>query len=217
MSLSTPLSASRKRAEKSTEKSDGKRASKRASNRDAILIAARQVFTEQGYGGTTVRDIIRRTELASGTFYNYFDSKEAVFEALSIEVGEDLRRRLAEARARATTFEDFIECCYLTYFTYYADNPLDHALMRSNRGRQGENINMQGPQVKAGLAEMREDIERAMATGMVGPVDVAYLTAAIGGVAFAILDQMMDSAKRDPHAAAQFAAQLILGGINAKK
>lgn len=78
----------------------GKRASNRASNRDAILMAARHVFAERGFGGTTVRDIIRRTALASGTFYNYFDSKEAVFEALSVEVGEDLRRRLAEARAR---------------------------------------------------------------------------------------------------------------------
>ena len=191
----------------------GKRASNRASNRDAILIAARHVFAEQGFGGTTVRDIIRRTELASGTFYNYFDSKEAVFEALSVEVGEDLRGRLAEARAGASDFESFIERSYLTYFTYYADNPLDHAVMRSNRGRQGENINMQGPQVKAGLAEMREDIERAMAAGMVGDVDPAYLTAAIGGVAFAILDKMMDSDTPDPRAAAQFAARLILSGI----
>jgi len=52
-------------------------------NRDAILDAGRDVFAEIGYGGTTVRDIIRRTNLASGTFYNYFDSKEAVFNSLS--------------------------------------------------------------------------------------------------------------------------------------
>lgn len=194
----------------------GKRATNRASNRDAILMAARHVFAEQGFGGTTVRDIIRRTELASGTFYNYFDSKEAVFEALSVEVGEDLRGRLAEARARASDFESFIESSYLTYFTYYADNPLDHAVMRSNRGRQGDNINMQGPQVKAGLAEMREDIERAMAAGMIGQINAAYVTAAIGGIAFAILDEMMAEATPDPQAAAQFATQLILDGINAK-
>lgn len=194
----------------------GKRASNRASNRDAILMAARHVFAEQGFGGTTVRDIIRRTALASGTFYNYFDSKEAVFEALSVEVGEDLRRRLAEARARANDFQSFIEGSYLTYFTYYADNPLDHAVMRSNRGRQGDNINMQGPQVKAGLAEMREDIERAMQAGMIGRINAAYVTAAIGGIAFAILDEMMAEATPDPKAAARFATQLILDGINAK-
>lgn len=199
-----------------TTQTAGKRASNRASNRDAILMAARHVFAEQGFGGTTVRDIIRRTDLASGTFYNYFDSKEAVFEALSVELGEDLRGRLAEARARATDFESFIEGSYLTYFSYYADNPLDYALMRSNRGRQGDNSNMQGPQVRAGLAEMREDIERAMAAGMIGQINAAYVTAAIGGIAFAILDEMMKSETPDPQAAAQFATQLILDGIQAR-
>lgn len=33
----------------------GKRATTRANNKDAILIAAREVFTEIGFGGTTVR------------------------------------------------------------------------------------------------------------------------------------------------------------------
>ena len=61
----------------------GRRAVNWKNNRDAILDAARDVFAEIGYGGTTVRDIIRRTNLASGTFYNYFDSKEAVFNSLS--------------------------------------------------------------------------------------------------------------------------------------
>ena len=57
----------------------GRRAFNRADNRAAILQAARQVFAELGFGGATVRDIIRRTNLATGTFYNYFDSKESVF------------------------------------------------------------------------------------------------------------------------------------------
>ena len=51
------------------------------------------VFAELGYGATTVRDIIRATDLASGTFYNYFKSKEEVFQAL--------QRRDGVARAAA--------------------------------------------------------------------------------------------------------------------
>ena len=78
----------------------GRRAVNRKNNRDAILDAARDVFAEIGYGGTTVRDIIRRTNLASGTFYNYFDSKEAVFNALSDEIGMELRQLLRDVRQR---------------------------------------------------------------------------------------------------------------------
>ena len=206
---STPLS-------QAADKNTGKRAGKRASNRDAILTAARHVFAELGYGATTVRDIIRRTDLASGTFYNYFQSKEDIFQVLAMVRGEYLRARLSDARARATTFEEFIEGSFLTYFKYYADNPLDYALVRSNRGRDGQNTHMRGPQVRAGLAEMRQDIERAVDNNMVQNVDPALLTAAIGGVAFSILDEVMESDVPDPQAAAEFAARLILQGVNGK-
>jgi AcrR family transcriptional regulator len=186
-----------------------KRASNRASNRDAILVAARAVFAELGYGGATVRDIIRRTDLATGTFYNYFTNKEEVFEALSNETGEELRALLSEARKQAGNFEQFIEASYLTYFAYYAENPETYRLVRSNRGRDGENSNMQGPQVTAGLAEMRQDIERAMKLGMIPQNDAGFLTAAIGGVAFSILDEMMERTPIDPHRTARFAYKSI--------
>ena len=191
-----------------------KRASNRASNRDAILVAARAVFAELGFGAATVRHIIRRTDLATGTFYNYFTNKEEVFEALSNETGEELRALLSEARKKAGSFEQFIEASFLTYFTYYAENPETYRLVRSNRGRDGENSNMQGPQVTAGLAEMRQDIERAMKLGMIPQNDAGFLTAAIGGVAFSILDEMMERTPIDPHRAARFATNLFMRGID---
>jgi len=193
----------------------GKRASQRANNRQAILQAARAVFAELGYGAATVRDIIRRTELATGTFYNYFESKEDIFEALMLETGEELRALLSEARQQADNFEQFIEASYRTYLTYYADNPETYRLMRSNRGRDGDNDKMQGPQVTAGLAEMQTDIERAMRLGMIPENDAAFLTAAVGGVAFSILDEMMARHPVDPAKAAAFATKLFLNGIDA--
>ena len=69
----------------------GKRELTKVQNRLAILDAAREVFGELGYETATVRDIIRRTGLAAGTFYNYFRSKEEVFAALS----DDGARRFA--------------------------------------------------------------------------------------------------------------------------
>ena len=59
-----------------------RREATKEANRAALLDAAREVFAEYGYPGTGVRDIVRRTDLASGTFYNYFDSKEAIFAAV---------------------------------------------------------------------------------------------------------------------------------------
>ena len=48
----------------------GRREQNKAENRTALIKAARAVFAEMGYGAASVRDIVRRTDLASGTFYN---------------------------------------------------------------------------------------------------------------------------------------------------
>jgi len=195
----------------------GRRAVNRKNNRDAILDAARDVFAEIGYGGTTVRDIIRRTNLASGTFYNYFDSKEAVFNALSDEIGMELRQLLRDVRQRATSFDGFIEATFLTYFSYYAKNRENYMLTRSNRGRDGMNEVMQGPQVRAGLAELSDDIRQAIAEGVIPQLDVEFLTASLGGVAFSILDEMMEREPLDPEAAAQFATRLFMTGVRGNR
>ena len=195
----------------------GRRAVNRKNNRDAILDAARDVFAEIGYGGTTVRDIIRRTNLASGTFYNYFDSKEAVFNALSDEIGMELRQLLRDVRQRATSFDGFIEAMFLTYFSYYAKNRENYMLTRSNRGRDGMNEVMQGPQVRAGLAELSDDIRQAIAEGVIPQLDVEFLTASLGGVAFSILDEMMEREPLDPEAAAQFATRLFMTGVRGNR
>lgn len=191
----------------------GKRAATRATNKDAILMAARDVFTETGFGGTTVRDIIRRTGLASGTFYNYFTGKEEVFEALVTGIGERLRPQLRSVRANAKNFEDFIENSFLVYFSYFANNPADYGLLRSNRGREGGHLS--GPQTRAGLEELREDLLRAIQEGIVPDLDVDFMTAAISGSAFAILDQMMTRTPPDPVQTARFASQIYLGGVRA--
>ena len=46
-----------------------RREATKEANRAALLDAAREVFAEHGYPGSGVRDIVRRTELASWTFY----------------------------------------------------------------------------------------------------------------------------------------------------
>src|SRR3990167_7135897 len=94
----------------------GKREQTKLNNREAILNSAREVFAELGYGATTVRDIIRKTGLASGTFYNYFKSKEEVFEAIMDDGMRRIRPRLKADRIRSRNFEEFIRNAYTTYF-----------------------------------------------------------------------------------------------------
>jgi len=47
-----------------------------------ILDTAESLFYSKGYDETAVSDIVKAIGVAHGTFYNYFQSKEAVLEAL---------------------------------------------------------------------------------------------------------------------------------------
>ena len=60
-------------------------------NRAAILAAARAVFADLGYGAAGCATSSGGTELATGTFYNYFPDKEAVFRALLEESATEAR------------------------------------------------------------------------------------------------------------------------------
>ncbi|HSZ74562.1 MAG TPA: TetR/AcrR family transcriptional regulator [Rhizomicrobium sp.] len=192
-------------------KQAGKREKTKAQNRHLILEAARQVFAELGYGATTVRDIIRATPLASGTFYNYFKSKEEVFQAIRDESALQIRPRLREERIRADTIEEFISGSFRTFFDYVASDQANfHAIRRNTDTIR---VRMDTPEVIAGFDELREDIETAIAKGLFPPVDADFLMASIVGVAFEVGERMLLRDDIDPPAAASFATALFMGGV----
>lgn len=66
--------------------------SKRAEERRAqILARALEVFAERGYHGASISDVVKAAGVARGTFYLYFDSKEAVFRDLLDELLSTMR------------------------------------------------------------------------------------------------------------------------------
>jgi AcrR family transcriptional regulator len=187
----------------------GKRAQTREQNRRTILDAARRVFAELGYGPATVRDIIRATPLASGTFYNYFSSKEEVFQAIRDETAAALRPMLREARAKAETLDAFIAGTFRTFFAHIAENRAGLTGVPRHQGH----VQVDAPEVLAGLDELKEDLEAAVARGLLTRVDVGFLSAAMVGVAFELAEAMQKRQPLDPEAATRFATALITGGI----
>jgi AcrR family transcriptional regulator len=191
----------------------GRRELTKLQNRQTILAAARQVFAEMGFGAATVRDIIRATPLASGTFYNYFKSKEEVYQALRDEVALAIRPRLREERAKAATMEDFIFASFSTFFDFVYRNRADFRALRPTVDHSRMRVDT--PEVIAGFEELHADLQTAIARGLFPPVDSEYLMAAFVGLGFEIAEVMLTRETDESAAAAAFATRLLVGGITA--
>lgn len=56
---------------------------KAKSTKKKIVSAAWKLFYEQGYDNTTVDDIVEESETSKGSFYHYFEGKDALLSSLS--------------------------------------------------------------------------------------------------------------------------------------
>lgn len=109
----------------------GKREANRREKLQRIRKAARELFTERGYEGATIRDIADRAGVATGTIFLYAPSKQA----LAVMVfDEDTRRVMEEALLtldRSASPVDQLTHMLGSFLRLFADQPgLTRALLR---------------------------------------------------------------------------------------
>ena len=76
--------------------------------REQLLTAAREVLAEHGYERTTVSSIASRANVAQGTFYLYFPSKEALPGALALELSHALGAATARVNEQRLPLDEAI-------------------------------------------------------------------------------------------------------------
>lgn len=190
----------------------GKRERTKAANRAAILRAGSEVFGELGYGAASVRDIVRRTDLATGTFYNYFPDKESVLREIMDDVAAQIRTRARAARRHSTDLEGFVADGFRAYYEVVAADRRLFELLRRNAGTIRAMFDE--PAVFAGHAELEEDLRAAVAAGALpDTLDVRYLAGAMVGAGFEVAVLMLDRDPPDVEGAVAFVTALFLGGI----
>src|SRR6476469_8974278 len=149
----------------------GRREQNKAENRAALLKAARSVFAEMGYGAAGVRDIVRRTDLASGTFYNYFKDKAEIFEAVVREMSVELLRRHRGGRAKARTAEEFFHSHISTYINFVVNDPEILAFGRNNV--TPIRMLFEKPDLQVVARQLYDDVSAAIERGVLPKTDPA--------------------------------------------
>ncbi|MBA3526514.1 MAG: TetR/AcrR family transcriptional regulator, partial [Sphingomonas sp.] len=83
-----------------------------------ILDAALEEFGDRGFSDGSIVGITQRARVALGTFYTYFDSKEAVFKALVSDMSGQVRDHVAPVFATATDALDAEEKALASYLAF---------------------------------------------------------------------------------------------------
>ena len=112
----------------------GRRDRRKLEARRRLLVAAREAIAESGIKSLRISDVTERADLGFGTFYSYFESKEALIEDVVAETLGGLASKIGRA---ATTFDDPAEAASVSYrrfLRFGRDQPeLARVLVELNR------------------------------------------------------------------------------------
>ncbi|TEB06904.1 HTH-type transcriptional repressor Bm3R1 [Pelotomaculum schinkii] len=67
-----------------------------------IIKAAREVFAENSYQGTSIKVLAQKAKIATGTFYLYFSNKETLINMIVDELFQELLNSIKNERAKFT-------------------------------------------------------------------------------------------------------------------
>lgn len=141
-----------------------KRAARTSEARERIRHAAWHAFSTQGLDAASIAGIVRKSGVSTGSFYNHFGSKEALFEAFLQDLTEQVRDLTARARAKADDLETMLRISF--------EALLEHIV--SIEGARGF-IERNQHHVRASLhqfdsmEQMLEDLRRDVARGRAVP------------------------------------------------
>jgi AcrR family transcriptional regulator len=192
----------------------GRRDARKAENREKLIAAARKVFAEKGYGEATARDIVRETDLATGTFYNYFPDKQAIFSALLDEMSERGRALVREQRQQPdTTLEDRVAGAYRAYLAWAVEEEEMFQIFRRNADAIA--LLPEREPWELGISELVEDLREWVEQGDIPDLDLDYLATAGVAIGFQVATHLVDRDPPDVEGATRFCTRMFIGGIRA--
>jgi AcrR family transcriptional regulator len=122
-----------------------RRQREREAREGAILAAARDLFLRNGIAATTVDDVARACQLAKGTLYLYFSSKDEIAFAVLLEATEDLLAALRESLDPDASALEQLQRLAVAYHRHFLARPEAFRFMfalphEAYAGRVGEDL-----------------------------------------------------------------------------
>jgi len=150
--------------------------------REAIVVAAGDVFADNGYAGTRIAHIAARAGVSSASFYTYFQSKEQIFREVIRRLQVEMARRDGHQPARADAIAG-IEASNRAYIRSYRRNAALMVALEQvapfDAGLRQLRLELRGPVVRRGESAVRAWQQQGLADP---DLDARYAATALGNM-----------------------------------
>lgn len=189
-----------------------KREMTRAQNMEKIEAAAWKVFSTLGLDGATVRDIVNESEVSAGSFYNYYRTKEALFDKLVAELIERIRHEIAVAREGAGDIETMLGKGYAAFMNMLLSVPGGAEFFERNQHHIRSRL-FGSAQIRALLADIEMDVAQLGALDHLSESERKLLASIMFATGTEAIFGALKTRDADIAGLARFLARLLTQGI----
>lgn len=150
-----------------------------AATRARLLEAAEVVFAEYGWEQASIVKITERALVSQGTFYRYWESKQAIFDDLVEDLNRRVRRAMAEGAARGANREEAERYGFEGFFRFTAEHPALYRVIRQAEFASPAALHRHYEKIAEGYVEA---LRSAMERGEVAEADPELIAYALMGI-----------------------------------
>lgn len=126
--------------------------------RQALFTEGLRLFSEKGLQHTTVNDIVQAVGIARGTFYNYFDDVNSLFEALIYSINSRIQDDVKKNRAKAASIYEYLYTTFKSYLDFVSTPQMrDFHIKNQAAIRQST---YQSDQIRAVIQDINRDLRK---------------------------------------------------------
>ena len=148
---------------------------------DALLAAAKRLFAERGFDGSSVRDITAQAGANLGAVTYHFGSKEALYHAVLDRALVPFRTKLAETATASGPPLDRIAAVLRALFQHLADHPDIPRLMVQQLAAGGEIPAVIRGTMQANIGLIAQLIGEGQSDGTIRDGDPQLMALSVGG------------------------------------
>jgi AcrR family transcriptional regulator len=148
--------------------------------RRRLLDAAEEVFAELGFYDASIVKITEAAGVAQGTFYQYFASKQEIFEELVRDLNARVRHAMQESASQGRDRIEQERLGFRGYFQFTSEHPALYRIIRQAEFVSPETLQYHYEKITEGYVD---GLRRAMESGEVAAGDpevVAWALMAAG-------------------------------------